>query len=55
MSQEQRSAISFELHLIRVVKNRSVLTAVIAEVFEGFIEDNCEDVENLWSSGLLNF
>lgn len=39
MSQEQRSAISFELHLIRVVKNRSILTAVIAEVFEGFIEE----------------
>lgn len=30
MSHEQRSAISFELHLFRVVKNRSVLTVVLA-------------------------
>lgn len=74
MSHEQRSAISFELHLFQVVKNRSSLTAVIVakaelrwknlnnlnlkcydEVFEGFIEDYPEDVEDLQSRGLLNF
>lgn len=68
MSHEQRSAISFELHLFAVVKNRSVLTAVIAAKAELrqrnlnnvimrflIIEDYPEDVKDLQDSWTPKF
>lgn len=58
MSQEQRSAISFKLHLFRVVKNRSILTAVIAakaELRRKNVNLNLKHHDEVWRGFLKVF